>query len=283
MKLKGPLTSFLKIFQLYLMVFLSRWSWLDLVCLSPDVILIILFHILFLKGASACFHQRAPQSSDWTFTGLASAFGLFLLLLFSSWLHIDLLLHLLAHLSPSLLRLLLLSLSSRLWDLRFFIPVVHSDINKLKKTVEQSTLLPAIKSNKILGAERIFILLKVCMKKAQAKSLIMTSAKQTRIYKTQTTFFNLISLPWGWRCEQTWRCWTDSALVVLVARQVLSPTPVVWTQICFLTFFCVFSVSVSHVLCHIHSLMKRRVYKCHQLKIKLWKVISINNIQQQHS
>lgn len=66
--------------------------------------------------------------------------------------------------------------------------------------------------------------------------------------------------------------------VVLVAQQVWSPTPVIRTQICFLTFVARLSFSFPHIHCHIRSLMKRSCYKCHHLKMKLWKVISINSL-----
>lgn len=50
--------------------------------------------------------------------------------------------------------------------------------------------------------------------------------------------------------------------------------PASWPLWCVFPFFFL-SPDTSH--CHIHSLTRRKYFKCHQLKMKLWKVIVINS------
>ena len=61
---------------------------------------------------------------------------------------------------------------------------------------------------------------------------------------------------------------TRSVFVVLVAQQVFRHLDSDF-------FFFLLSPDTSH--CHIRSLTRRKYFKCHQLKMKLWKVIVINS------
>lgn len=72
---------------------------------------------------------------------------------------------------------------------------------------------------------------------------------------------------------------TLTVFVVLVAQQVSSPTPVIWIQICSLTFMVSLSSCFSHHRLSHPLFNEGNCYKCHQPEMKLLKAISINRLR----